>query len=44
MSFKEKVVVQILLMVAKFLAPMEWRKEIGDLATHISVNANRDGK
>ena len=30
MSFKEKVVVAILLMAAKFLAPTEWRKEIGE--------------
>jgi len=39
MSFKEKTVIRILLLVAKFIAPAEWQKEVESLATHISVNA-----
>ena len=39
MTFKEKTVIRILLLVAKFIAPAEWQKEVESLATHISVNA-----
>jgi len=42
MTFKEKVVVQILLMVARWLAPSEWQKDIQTIATHISVWAKAD--
>ena len=36
MTFKEKTVIRILLLVAKFIAPAEWQKEVESLATHIS--------
>ena len=39
MTFKEKVVVQILLLLAGWLAPTEWKQEIHALDTHIRVNA-----
>lgn len=39
MNWKEKTVVRILLLVARFIAPAEWQKDVESLATHISVNA-----
>lgn len=39
MTWKEKTVIRILLLVAKFLSPSEWAKDVESLATHISVNA-----
>lgn len=40
MTWREKVVVQILLIIARMLADDEQvRREIKTLATHISVNA-----
>jgi hypothetical protein len=39
MTFSEKTVIRILLLVASWIAPSEWRKEIETLSTHISVNA-----
>jgi hypothetical protein len=39
MAWAEKTVIRILLLVAKLIAPHEWKKEIEDLSAHISVNA-----
>jgi len=40
MTWKQKVVVGILLLIARWLTEDEWvRAEIKTLATHISVNA-----
>jgi hypothetical protein len=39
MTWKQKTVIRILLIVAEMLADAEWRKEVRTLATHISVNA-----
>lgn len=39
MNWKEKTVVRILLMVAGWIAPSEWKKEIEQLGNHISVNS-----
>jgi hypothetical protein len=39
MSWNQKAVIRILLLVARLIAPSEWAKDIDQLATHISVNA-----
>lgn len=39
MNFKEQVVIDILLLVARLLAPSEWTYDIKTIANHISVNA-----
>jgi hypothetical protein len=39
MSWSDKTVIRILLLVAKFLASDGWRKDIDALAVHISVHA-----
>lgn len=39
MTWTQKVVVIILLLVARMLADDEWKTEIKNLATHIAVNA-----
>ena len=44
MTWKEKTVIRILLLVAKMLAADEWKAEIKELATHISVNAPEVGE
>ena len=36
MSAKDKIVIRVLLLVAKFVAQEEWKKEIDQLASHIS--------
>lgn len=36
-EFRQQTVVRILLLVAKMLAPSEWREEIQHLANHIST-------
>lgn len=41
MTFKEKVAIDILLLVARWLAPEEWRTEIKNIATHIKVNSEK---
>jgi hypothetical protein len=38
-SWSDKTVIRILLLVAKFIASEGWRKEIDALASHISVHA-----
>ena len=38
MSWKDKTVIRILLLVASFISRDEWKKEINSLASHISVN------
>lgn len=35
MTFKEKVVVRILLLVAKLLSDEAWKKDIESLTTHL---------
>lgn len=35
MTFKQKVVIKILLLVARMLADNEWQKEVENLSTHI---------
>ena len=42
MSWSDKTVIRILLLVAKFIASEGWRKEIGDLANHISIYAKEN--
>ena len=37
MSWKEKTVIRILLLVARLIAPAEWQKDVEQLSTHISV-------
>jgi hypothetical protein len=37
MNWTDKVVIRILMTVAKFLAKDEWKKDIQELATHLSV-------
>lgn len=37
MTRKQEVVVRILLLVAKWLAPSEWQEELKSLSMHISV-------
>ncbi len=39
MDWKEKTVIRILLVIAQWIAPSEWKKDVETLATHISVNA-----
>jgi len=39
MTWREKVVVSILLLVARMLDEGQWGNEIKTLATHIAVNA-----
>lgn len=35
MTFKEKVVVRILLLIAKLIADESWKKDIETLSTHV---------
>jgi len=42
MSFKQLVVVRILLMIAKFVAPSEWQRDIDQLASHFTVHGPKD--
>ena len=39
MNWTQLTVIRILLLVAKLMAEPEWRKEVEQLSTHISVNA-----
>lgn len=38
MTWKEKMVVRILMLVAQLLSPESWAKEVSSLATHLSVH------
>lgn len=44
MSKVEHVVIRILLLVAKLMAPNEWRKDIDQLAAHISVHVKEQAQ
>lgn len=38
MSWKEKMTIRILMLVATLLAPTEWSGEVKSMATHLSVH------
>lgn len=44
MNKRQQVVVRILLLVAKMFADAEWKKDIEQLSSHISVNVKDDDK
>jgi len=39
MTFGDKLAIRILLLVARMVVSEEWRQDIKDTATHISVHA-----
>jgi hypothetical protein len=39
MNWTDKTVIRILLMVAKFIARDDWKKDVEQLSAHISVGA-----
>lgn len=44
MSKTEHVVIRILLLVAKLMAPSDWRKDVEQLASHISVHVKEQAQ